>query len=69
MTELNEISKPEVGPEEANKGKTRAIIAAVIAVVLLIGTIVGLVILAQKGNAEVAAQVREHTQRDSSFPE
>lgn len=59
MTELNEISKSEVSPVKANKGKTSAIIAAIIAGVLLIGTIVGLIILAQKGNAEAAAQVRD----------
>ena len=59
MTESNELAKPVDVLEEVNKSKTGTIAVIVIVALLLIATIVGLVVLAQKGNAEVAAQVRD----------
>jgi hypothetical protein len=59
MTESNKLAKPVDGIEEVKKSKTGAIAAIVIVALIFIATIVGLVVLAQKGNAEVAAQVRD----------
>ena len=59
MTELHEMTESKADINEASSNKKGLIIAAIILGVFLIGTIVGLVILAQKGNAEVAAQVRD----------
>lgn len=59
MTEHIENSEIESVPAAADGSKTKLIIAGVIIATLIIGTIVGLVILAQKGNAPIAAQIRD----------
>jgi len=59
MTELPAPTIKESTLDQTNKNKASAIIAVIVGAVLLIGIIIGLVILAQKGNAEAAAQVRD----------
>lgn len=59
MNISNENTPSQESVENANKSDKGVIVAVVVMAVLLIGTIVGLIILAQQGNAALAAQVRD----------